>query len=89
MTKQGGIAVDQLKSIIARVEKLAEEKASITADIADVYVEAKNNGFDVKAIRAVVKLRSLDAGERAELETIMDLYMGALGMLPEFEETEA
>lgn len=89
MTKTGGIAVDQLKSIIARVEKLTEEKAGITADIADVYAEAKGNGFDVKAIKAVIKLRSLDASERKELETIMDVYMNALGMLPEFEtETE-
>jgi uncharacterized protein (UPF0335 family) len=83
MTKTGGIAADQLKSIIARVEKLTEEKAGITADIADVYAEAKGNGFDVKAIKAVVKLRTLDASEREELETITDLYLNALGMIPE------
>lgn len=85
-TRVGGIAVDQLKSIIARVEKLEEEKAAITDDIRDVFAEAKGNGFDVKAIRQIIKLRKMDAQEREEEETVLDTYMRALGMLPEFEE---
>ncbi|MEK6745545.1 MAG: DUF2312 domain-containing protein [Rickettsiales bacterium] len=85
-TRVGGIAVDQLKSIIARVEKLEEEKAAIADDIRDVFAEAKGNGFDVKAIRQIIKLRKMDAQEREEEETVLDTYMRALGMLPEFEE---
>ena len=84
--KAGGIAVDQLKSIIARVEKLEEEKTGIAADIRDVFAEAKGNGFDVKAIRTILKIRKMDASEREEQETILDVYLNALGMLPEYEE---
>ncbi len=87
--KAGGVAVDQLKSIIARVEKLEEEKAGIAADIRDVFAEAKGNGFDVKAIRAILAIRKQDASEREEAETILDTYMHALGMVPDFEEGEA
>lgn len=85
----GGVAVDQLKSIISRVEKLEEEKAAIADDIRDVFAEAKGNGFDVKAIRQIIKIRKMDAQEREEEETVLDTYMRALGMLPEFEEAEA
>ena len=82
----GGVAVDQLKSIIGRVEKLEEEKAGISADIRDVFAEAKGNGFDTKAIRSIIKLRKMDASEREEQETILDTYRRALGMLPELDE---
>lgn len=81
----GGVAVDQLKSIIARIEKLEEEKAGIASDIKDVFAEAKGNGFDIKAIRVILKLRKKDAQEREEEETILETYMNALGMLPLFE----
>ena len=88
MTKArpGGVAVDQLKSIIARIEKLEEEKAGISADIRDVFSEAKGNGFDVKAIKTILKLRQLDESEREEQETILDTYLHAIGMIPELEE---
>ena len=85
-TRVGGVAVDQLKSIIARVEKLEEEKAAIADDIKDVFAEAKGNGYDVKAIRQIIKIRKMDAQEREEEETILDTYMRALGMLPELDE---
>lgn len=84
----GGVAVDQLKSIIGRVERLEEEKAGIAADIRDVYAEARGNGFDVKAIRKIIALRKLDAQEREEAETILDTYMRALGMQPDFFDGE-
>ena len=84
--KAGGVAVDQLKSIIGRVEKLEEEKSGISADIRDVFAEAKGNGFDVRAIRTIVKLRKMDSSEREEQETILDTYLHALGMLPDYEE---
>ncbi len=76
----GGIAVDQLKSIIGRVEKLEEEKVGIAADIRDVFAEAKGNGFDVKAIRTIIKMRKMDAQAREEAETTLDVYLVALGM---------
>jgi uncharacterized protein (UPF0335 family) len=74
-------AKDQLKAIIERIERLEEEKATIASDIRDVYAEAKGNGFDVKALRTIVRMRKQDAGERAEQETILETYMQALGML--------
>jgi len=84
--RAGGVAVDQLKSIIGRVEKLEEEKMAISADIREVFAEAKGNGFDVKAIRQIIKLRKMDESEREEAETMLDTYMRALGMLPELDE---
>jgi len=74
-------AKDQLKAIIERVERLEEEKKTISDDIRDVYAEAKGNGFDVKALRTIVRMRKQDANERAEQETILETYMVALGML--------
>lgn len=74
-------AKDQLKAIIERLERLEEEKATISGDIRDVYGEAKGNGFDVKALRTIVRMRKQDANERAEQETILETYMQALGML--------
>jgi uncharacterized protein (UPF0335 family) len=77
----GGNAREQLRSIIERVERLEEEKAAIASDIRDVFAEAKGNGYDVKALRTIVRLRKQDANERAEAETILETYMLALGML--------
>lgn len=74
-------AKDQLTAIIERVERLEEEKKTISDDIRDVYAEAKGNGFDVRALRTIVRLRKQDANERAEQETILETYMQALGML--------
>jgi uncharacterized protein (UPF0335 family) len=74
-------AKDQLKAIVERIERLEEEKKAISDDIRDVYAEAKGNGFDVKALRTIVRLRKQDENERAEAETILETYMQALGML--------
>jgi uncharacterized protein (UPF0335 family) len=74
-------ARDQLKAIIERIERLEEEKKTISDDIRDVYAEAKGNGFDVKALRTIVRMRKQDANEREEQETILETYMQALGML--------
>lgn len=87
-TRAGGIAADQLRSIIDRIEKLEEEKAAIGADIRDVFAEAKGNGFDVKALRQILKIRKMDAHERDEQEAVLGTYLRALGMLPEAEEEE-
>ena len=72
---------EQLRSIVERVERLTEEKQSIADDIKDVYAEAKGNGYDVKALRAVIRRRKQDAAELAEHEAILETYMLALGML--------
>jgi uncharacterized protein (UPF0335 family) len=74
-------AKDQLKAIIERIERLEEEKKTISDDIRDVYAEAKGNGYEVKALRTIVRLRKQDADERREHETILETYMHALGML--------
>jgi uncharacterized protein (UPF0335 family) len=74
-------AKDQLKAIIERVERLEEEKKAIADDIRDVYAEAKGNGFDIKALRTVVRLRKQDKQEREEHEAILDTYLQALGMV--------
>jgi uncharacterized protein (UPF0335 family) len=72
---------DQLKAFIERVERLEEEKKAIADDIKDVYAEAKGSGFDVKALRTIVRMRKQDPDERREAETILETYMHALGML--------
>jgi uncharacterized protein (UPF0335 family) len=74
-------AKDQLKAIIERIERLEEEKKTISDDIRDVYAEAKGNGFEVKALRTIVRMRKQDADERREHETILETYLQALGML--------
>ena len=74
-------AKDQLKAIVERIERLEEEKKTISDDIRDVYAEAKGNGFDVKSLRVVVRLRKEDVNERKEHEAILETYMHALGMI--------
>jgi len=87
-TRVGGIAVDQLRSIIERVERLEEQKADIAADIREIFAESRGNGFDVKALRQILKLRKQDASERDEEEAILDTYKRCLGMLPLFDGTD-
>jgi uncharacterized protein (UPF0335 family) len=72
---------DQLKAIIERIERLEEEKKTISDDIRDIYAESKGNGMDVKALRTIVRMRKQDANERAEAEQILETYLLALGMI--------
>jgi uncharacterized protein (UPF0335 family) len=74
-------AKDQLKAVIERIERLEEEKKATSEDIRDVYAEAKGNGFDIKALRSIVRLRKLDTDERREQQVVLETYMHALGML--------
>jgi uncharacterized protein (UPF0335 family) len=74
-------AKDQLKAFVERIERLEEEKKATSDDIRDVYAEAKGNGFDVKALRSIVRLRKLDTDERREQQEVLDTYMHALGMV--------
>ncbi len=69
-----------LRSFIERIERLEEEKRALADDIKDVYGEAKANGFDVKIMRKIVSIRKQDRDQRMEEETILDLYLAALGM---------
>jgi uncharacterized protein (UPF0335 family) len=86
MTEPTGVARDQLRSIIERIERLEEEKKTIADDIKEVYGEAKANGFDTKTLRAVIRLRKQEEAERQEQEALLDLYMHALGMVPDTGE---
>ena len=82
----GGVEVPKLRSYIERVERLEEDKAGVASDIKDVFAEAKSNGFDVKAMRSVLKLRKMKANERTEAEYMLDLYKRALGMEEGYDE---
>lgn len=75
------VAKDQVRSIVERVERLNEQKKTIVDDIGDVFVEAKSNGLDVKALRTIVRMRAQDAGKRAEQEALLEIYMHAMGMI--------
>ncbi|AMS40393.1 DUF2312 domain-containing protein [Aminobacter sp. NyZ550] len=74
------VAAGQLRAFIERIERLEEEKKTISDDIKDVYAEAKGTGFDTKALRTLIRLRKQDQAERDEAEAILDLYKAALGM---------
>lgn len=75
-----GVAAEELKQFIERVERLEEEKKAIGDDVRDIYAEAKGRGFDTKAIRAIIKLRAKEPHEREEEEAMIELYKSALGM---------
>lgn len=85
----GGVAGEQLRAIVERIERLEEEKQGIADDIKDVYAEAKGNGFDTKVLRQIVRLRKQEPNERHEQEAVLDLYMQALGMRFKEEDTTA
>ncbi len=75
-----GVARDQLRAFIERIERLEEEKKTVADDIKDVYAEAKGTGFDTKIIKKVIALRKKDEQERLEEEAILDTYLSALNM---------
>ncbi len=80
MADVGGVAAERLRALVERIERLEEEKAALTADIREVYGEAKSSGFDVKTLRQVVRLRKIDHADRQEQEALLDLYKRALGL---------
>jgi uncharacterized protein (UPF0335 family) len=75
-----GVAAEELKQFVERIERLEEEKAGIAGDIKDVFAELKGRGFDSKAVRTILRIRKQDHSERQEQEAILELYMQALGM---------
>ena len=80
MSDPGGVAADQLRAFVERIERLEEEKKVISDDIKDVYSEAKGNGYDVNCLRRIISLRKKQPHEREEEEAVLDLYLHALGM---------
>jgi uncharacterized protein (UPF0335 family) len=76
----GGIAADALRQYVERIERLEEEKKAFTADIKQVYDEAKSTGFDIKILRKIISIRKVAEHDRKEQEEILDLYKRALGM---------
>lgn len=79
-TQAGGIAADRLRSIIERVERLEEERKALGSDIRDIFAEAKSAGFDVKVVKELLRLRKREPAEVEEQETLLDIYLKALGM---------
>lgn len=73
------VAADRLRSFIERVERLEEDKQAIMADMKEVFAEAKGEGYDVKTLRQVIRLRKMDRADRQEQEALLDLYLSALG----------
>ena len=82
MDAKVSFAEGQLKSLVERIERLEEEKRALSGDLKEVYAEAKGHGFDTKILRKVVALRRKDADEREEEDTLVTLYMSALGSAP-------
>ena len=80
MSKHGGVARDQLRAFVERIERLEEDKRTLADDIKEVYGEARAMGFDTKALRTVISMRRQDQNERMEQEAVLDTYLHALGM---------
>lgn len=80
MAVEDSVAQDQLRSFIERIEHLQREKDDVATDIKEVKQEAKSNGFDVRTINEILRIRKQDPHERMEQEALRDLYMSALGM---------
>ncbi len=76
----GGIAAEQLRSFIERIERLEEEKANIANDVKDVYAEAKSAGFDTKIMRQIVRMRKMDRDDLAEQDELLELYRRAVNV---------
>ena len=80
MATKTAFAKDALKSFIQRIERLEEERSALTADIREVYSEAKGSGFDTKIMRQVIRMRKLDTADLQEQEAVLDLYLTAMDM---------
>ena len=89
MTTLQGAAQAQLRQFVEQIERLEEEKKAIADDIKDKFAEAKAVGFDVKALRQILRLRKKSTDDRKEEEAILEVYMHALGMIESFEVAEA
>ena len=79
MSEPGGVAGDQLRALVERIEHVEEEIKALTEDKKDIYAEAKGQGFDVKILREVVRIRKKDPKERDEAKSLLDVYLHAIG----------
>ncbi len=76
----GTVSAEQLRLFIERIERLEEEKKGIADDVKDVYSEAKGQGYDVKTMRSIIKLRGMEKNARMEQEALLETYKAALGL---------
>ena len=89
MTDVGGVSAEKLRSFVERIERLEEEKKALLGDIKEIFDEAKGNGFDVKILRQIIRLRRMKEHDREEQETLLDTYKRALGMVDDLDEDDA
>jgi uncharacterized protein (UPF0335 family) len=78
MSEPGEVAGDQLRAIVERIEQVEEEIKELTEAKKEIYLEAKGNGFDVKILREVIRVRKQDQKEREEQESLLDVYLQAI-----------
>ena len=76
-----GVAADRLRSFVERLERLEDERKDVGERISDVLAEAKGEGFDVKTLRQVLRIRRMKPADRNEQEELLEIYKTALGML--------
>ncbi len=82
MSEPGGIAGAQLRAFVERIERVEEEINALTEDKKDIYAEAKGQGFDVKILREVIRIRKQDQKELDEHASLLDVYLHALATAP-------
>ena len=82
MSGPGGVAGDRLRAFVERIERLEEEIKQLSDDKKDVYAEAKGDGFDVKILKEVIRLRKQDKNERDERDSLLDVYLHAIETAP-------
>jgi uncharacterized protein (UPF0335 family) len=89
MSKKGGVAGDQLRAFVERIERIEEDIKALNDDRKEVYAEAKGDGFDVKILREVIRLRKQDQDERDEHQSLLEVYLHALeNARPKLEAAE-
>jgi uncharacterized protein (UPF0335 family) len=81
MSEPGHNSKEQLKAIVERIENVNEQIKELTSDRGDIFKEAKGTGWDVKALRTIIRLRAMSPDDRAEQDAILDTYKNALGMI--------
>jgi len=86
MSEPVGIAGDQLRTIVERIENVEEEIRELTETKKEIYQEAKGNGFDVKILREVIRVRKQDQKERDEQESLLDAYLQAIKVVPKVKK---
>lgn len=79
------VASGQLRAFVERIERAEETKREAADDVKDIYAEAKAMGYCTKTLKKVIALRKKDENERAEEESILDMYKAALGMIPQLD----